>query len=227
MSSTELPNWCRPGQSVTIHSLKKKPALNGRRGEIVAGGASGGVQKAGRVMVRLENDADIKSFHHSNLWVTHYLAGVRVADLLHSQECALFQEYADAVGNAGMQTISLHRHAGVLAEVKAAVAKALGVPPDTVKIDIAGSLQKGTQTRSSDTDLVVRLDDRPVTKEDKLAIVTVLSELTPGSVRQLRHHFGPSLRVVWALYHPTHAVHCALLGYHAYWMLIGACDPML
>ena len=35
-----------------------------------------------------------------------------------------------------------------------------------------------------------------------------------------------SLRV-WALYHPTHAVYCALLGYHAYWMLIGACDPML
>ena len=48
-----------------------------------------------------------------------------------------------------------------------------------------------------------------------------------GEVRQLRHHFGPSLRVVWALYHPTHAVYCALLGYHAYWMLIGACDPML
>ena len=46
-------------------------------------------------------------------------------------------------------------------------------------------------------------------------------------VRQLRHHFGPSLRDVWALYHPTHAVHCALLGYHAYWMRIGACDPML
>ena len=46
-------------------------------------------------------------------------------------------------------------------------------------------------------------------------------------VRQLRHHFGPSLRVVWALYRPTHAVYCALLGYHAYWMLIGTCDPML
>ena len=26
---------------------------------------------------------------------------------------------------------------------------------------------------------------------------------------------------------PPHAVHCALLGRHAYWMLIGACDPML
>ena len=46
-------------------------------------------------------------------------------------------------------------------------------------------------------------------------------------VRQLRHHFGPSLRDTWALYHPTHAVYCALLGHHAYWMLIGACDPML
>ena len=46
-------------------------------------------------------------------------------------------------------------------------------------------------------------------------------------VRQLRHHFGPSLRDVWALYHPTHAVYCALLGCHAYWMPIGACDPML
>ena len=45
-------------------------------------------------------------------------------------------------------------------------------------------------------------------------------------VRQLRHHFGPSLRDLWALYHPTHAVCCALLGYHAYWMRIGACDPM-
>ena len=47
-----------------------------------------------------------------------------------------------------------------------------------------------------------------------------------GGVRQLRHHFEPSLRDVWALYHPTRAVFCALLGYHAYWMLIGACDPM-
>ena len=35
-------------------------------------------------------------------------------------------------------------------------------------------------------------------------------------VRQLRHHFGPSLRDIWALCHPTHAVRCALLGYHAY-----------
>ena len=48
-----------------------------------------------------------------------------------------------------------------------------------------------------------------------------------ANVRQLRHHFGPSLRDVWALCHPTHAVYCALLGCHAYWMLIGACDPML
>ena len=46
-------------------------------------------------------------------------------------------------------------------------------------------------------------------------------------VQGLRHHFGPSLRDIWALDHPTHAVFCALLGGHAYWMLIGACDPML
>ena len=49
----------------------------------------------------------------------------------------------------------------------------------------------------------------------------------PQPVRQLRHHFGPSLRDVWALYHPPHAVDCALLGYRAYWMLIGVCDSML
>ena len=48
-----------------------------------------------------------------------------------------------------------------------------------------------------------------------------------AGVRQLRHHFGPALRDIWALYHPTHAVYCALLGYHAYRMLIGACDPMV
>ena len=48
-----------------------------------------------------------------------------------------------------------------------------------------------------------------------------------GYVRQLRHHFGPSFRDIWAPYHPTHAVDCALLGCHAYWVLIGACDPML
>ena len=46
-------------------------------------------------------------------------------------------------------------------------------------------------------------------------------------VRHLRHPFGPSFRDVRALYHPTHAVCCALLGCHAYWMLIGACDLML
>ena len=34
-------------------------------------------------------------------------------------------------------------------------------------------------------------------------------------------------RDFWALYHPAHAVHRALLGCHAYWMPIGACDPML
>ena len=47
------------------------------------------------------------------------------------------------------------------------------------------------------------------------------------TARQFRHHFGPSLRDIWALYHPTHAVHCALLACHAFWMLIVACDPML
>ena len=47
------------------------------------------------------------------------------------------------------------------------------------------------------------------------------------SVKGLRHHFGPSFRDIWALCHPTHAVYCALLGCHAYWILIGACDPML
>ena len=47
-------------------------------------------------------------------------------------------------------------------------------------------------------------------------------------VRQLRHHFGPSLKDTWARYHhPTHAVGCVLLGCHAYWMPVGACDPML
>ena len=39
--------------------------------------------------------------------------------------------------------------------------------------------------------------------------------------------FGPPERVVWALDHPTHAVDGALLGCHADWMLIGACDLML
>ena len=57
---------------------------------------------------------------------------------------------------------------------------------------------------------------------DDFVLRTVASE-----VRQLRHHFGPSLRDAWALYNHTHAVYYALLGYHAYWMLIGACDPML
>ena len=54
----------------------------------------------------------------------------------------------------------------------------------------------------------------------------IIFEAYSACVRQLRHHFGPPLRDVWALYHPTRAVFCALLGYHAYWMLIGACDPM-
>ena len=67
------------------------------------------------------------------------------------------------------------------------------------------------------------IDGHGANANDECAI---LDEL-PAGVRQLRHHFGPSLWVVWALYHPTHAVHCALLGCHAYWMLIGACDPML
>ena len=46
-------------------------------------------------------------------------------------------------------------------------------------------------------------------------------------VRQLRHHLGPSLMDFCAFYRPTHAVYGALFGYHAYWMLIGACDPMI
>ena len=46
-------------------------------------------------------------------------------------------------------------------------------------------------------------------------------------VRQLGHHFGPSLKDIWALYHPPHAVYGAPLGYHVHWMLIGACGPML
>ena len=35
------------------------------------------------------------------------------------------------------------------------------------------------------------------------------------------------VRDIRALYHPKHAVYCALLGYQADWMLIRACDPML
>ena len=73
-----------------------------------------------------------------------------------------------------------------------------------------------------------------------------VSALDPA-VRQLRHHLGPSLWDIlgpplWDILalHPfppphthttttthTHTVYCALLGYRAYWMLIGACDPML
>ena len=44
----------------------------------------------------------------------------------------------------------------------------------------------------------------------------------PVTVQGLRHHFGPSLRDIWALYHATHAVWCALLGVRAHWMRIGA-----
>ena len=65
---------------------------------------------------------------------------------------------------------------------------------------------------------------------DRRFLSTVRHATTFGNsfkVRQLRHHLEPSLRAFWALYHPTHAVHCALLGCHADWMLIGACDPML
>ena len=53
---------------------------------------------------------------------------------------------------------------------------------------------------------------------------------TSVHVQGLRHHF-------WTIsgghlgslppHTPTHAVYCALFGYHAYWMLIGACNPML
>ena len=35
-------------------------------------------------------------------------------------------------------------------------------------------------------------------------------------VRQLRHHFGPSLRDIRALHYPLRAVRCALLGGCAY-----------
>ena len=52
-------------------------------------------------------------------------------------------------------------------------------------------------------------------------------ENTYITVRQLRHRFGPPRRDIWAFYHPAHAMSWALLGYRAYWMLIGACDPML
>ena len=46
-------------------------------------------------------------------------------------------------------------------------------------------------------------------------------------VRQLRHHFGPFPTLFQARWHPRRAVCCALLGAHAYRMLIGACNPML
>ena len=44
---------------------------------------------------------------------------------------------------------------------------------------------------------------------------------------QLRHHFGPFLKDFSAMYHPIHAVCYVLLSARAYWMLIGACNPML
>ena len=75
---------------------------------------------------------------------------------------------------------------------------------------------------------VMVLGSRPAGGESLLDVGGLYEFRNRSSwVRQLRHHFGPSFRDIWALYHPTHAVHCALLGYHAYWMLSGACDPML
>ena len=58
------------------------------------------------------------------------------------------------------------------------------------------------------------------------AVHVQVSVMDMIEVQGLRHHFGPSLRDIWALYHPTHAVYCAILGYHACGMLIGAYDPM-
>ena len=48
-----------------------------------------------------------------------------------------------------------------------------------------------------------------------------------STVRGFRHHSGPHLTCSPATCHPSRAVWCALLGGHAYGMLIGACHPML
>ena len=46
-------------------------------------------------------------------------------------------------------------------------------------------------------------------------------------VRQLRHHFGPFLALFSAPHHPARPVCYALLGAHAYRVLISAWNPML
>ena len=46
-------------------------------------------------------------------------------------------------------------------------------------------------------------------------------------VRQLRHHFGPFLALFSAPRHPARPVCYALLGAHAYRVLISAWNPML
>ena len=48
-----------------------------------------------------------------------------------------------------------------------------------------------------------------------------------AGVQGLRHHFGPFPTNSSAAYHPSRGVWRALLGGHAYGVLIGACNPML
>ena len=58
--------------------------------------------------------------------------------------------------------------------------------------------------------------------EGAAADTTVKFEVIDATVRQLRHCFGPSHAWLPALHHPTRAMHFALLGAHAGWVLIGA-----
>ena len=60
-------------------------------------------------------------------------------------------------------------------------------------------------------------------------------ERPPHHARQLRHHFGPALNLTcFSAPYPPHppytrvrAVQYALIGAHAGWVLIGACNPMV
>jgi predicted nucleotidyltransferase len=97
----------------------------------------------------------------------------RLSELAMPLEAQRFQELAERIKSAS-QAHHWHDESAVLKSLQAALRKALGSP---VTVGIKGSLSKGTQTHSSDIDVLVNTHDLPISHKEKQEVVKHLCDL--------------------------------------------------
>eukprot|EP00242_Pyramimonas_sp_CCMP2087_P012941 CAMPEP_0198205558 /NCGR_PEP_ID=MMETSP1445-20131203/9101_1 /TAXON_ID=36898 /ORGANISM="Pyramimonas sp., Strain CCMP2087" /LENGTH=950 /DNA_ID=CAMNT_0043877909 /DNA_START=368 /DNA_END=3216 /DNA_ORIENTATION=+ len=107
-----------------------------------------------------------------------------LASLVKPREAALFEELACAVADLSSDAHQAQRDNEPLMEsIRSAITEAI---KSEVKLQLAGSIKKGTYTRSSDLDIVVDTPGRCVSQADKAAVVQSLKRCPEFHEKQVK-----------------------------------------